>query len=180
MFPVIIAGAGTTATGNKAHGLQKSRRKNRRSQKSPGWMMKRLSRTGALTHPGSPVEVVGGSHRNGLLRSGPTISTASDGGWPACDKIWKFRSFLIFYTETFQRFPVIITCQFALVVSHQFIPNTQTAFSFQYEIFQHINEQCKSSYGYSHQTIDTWNVTDLQQIFLERPWTRPCILPVSL
>jgi hypothetical protein len=112
MFPVIIAGAGTTATVNRAPVLQKSRRKNRRSQKSPGWMMKRLSRTGTLTHPGSPVEVVGGSHRNGSLRSGPTISTASDGGGPACDKIRKFRSFIIFYTEKIQRFLGSISYQF--------------------------------------------------------------------
>ena len=76
---------GTTAasivipTRNRPHGLQKSRRKNRRSQKSSVWMMKRRSRTGAQPRPGSPGAGAGAGRRNGSLRNGPTIPTAING-----------------------------------------------------------------------------------------------------
>jgi len=76
---------GTTATivailtGNQSLDRQRSRLKNRRSQKSSIRMMKRLSRTGALPRPGIPVEAAGVSHRNGSSRNGPAISIASDG-----------------------------------------------------------------------------------------------------
>ena len=92
---------GTTATTvaiptvNRLRGQQK----NRRNQKISVRMMKRLSRTGALPRPGIPVEAVGVSRRNGLLRNGPTISTASDG--PGCDDVRKFR---IFFFDFLARF----------------------------------------------------------------------------
>jgi hypothetical protein len=66
MLPGIRAAGGSIPTGNKLRGLQNSRLKKRRSQKSSVWMMKRLIRTGALPRHGSPGEAVGANCRNGL------------------------------------------------------------------------------------------------------------------
>jgi len=88
MLPVATATTLIIPTRNRPHGLQKSRRKNRRSQKSSVWMMKRLNRTGAPPHPGSPMGGAVVSRRNGLSRNGPAIPTVNNGagfGSGCCD-----------------------------------------------------------------------------------------------